>query len=127
MDFCFNYAVIIVSLIVGPVAQLVEHRPFKAVVDGSNPSGLTSLVTLYRTEIKSPKDTGGVLLFSPSDPSRFYSNIDHQESPADLCANFSAVCGSYSCTCEGEPVGLIAFQLSASVKKAGKKAATRST
>ena len=25
----------------GPVAQLVEHRPFKAGVDGSNPSGLT--------------------------------------------------------------------------------------
>ncbi len=26
----------------GPVAQLVEHRPFKAGVDGSNPSGLTN-------------------------------------------------------------------------------------
>src|SRR5690242_19312919 len=26
---------------VGPVAQLVEQRPFKAWVDGSNPSGLT--------------------------------------------------------------------------------------
>ncbi len=26
----------------GPVAQLVEQRPFKAWVDGSNPSGLTS-------------------------------------------------------------------------------------
>ena len=27
----------------GPIAQLVEHRPFKAIVLGSNPSRLTGV------------------------------------------------------------------------------------
>ena len=29
----------------GGIAQLVEHRPFKAIVEGSSPSALTYIVT----------------------------------------------------------------------------------
>ncbi len=31
----------------GPVAQLVEQRPFKAWAEGSSPSWLTSMVSRY--------------------------------------------------------------------------------
>ena len=31
----------------GPLAQLVEHFPFKEGVDGSSPSGLTTKVVLF--------------------------------------------------------------------------------
>ena len=31
----------------GPIAQLVEHLPFKQGVDGSNPSGLTILLQRF--------------------------------------------------------------------------------
>ena len=35
----------------GPVAQLVEHRPFKAGVLGSNPSRLTSYKCSYELHV----------------------------------------------------------------------------
>ena len=31
------------NFILGPLAQLVEHFPFKEGVDGSSPSGLTTI------------------------------------------------------------------------------------
>ncbi len=39
------------SMISGPVAQLVEHRPFKPRVEGSNPSGLTTYKILEEKDL----------------------------------------------------------------------------
>ena len=38
-------------VICGPLAQLVEQRPFKAWVVGSNPTRLTSLISNFKCKI----------------------------------------------------------------------------
>jgi hypothetical protein len=51
------------AVLIEPVAQLVEHRPFKALVLGSSPSGLTTQgkqLTVFPVGIHTAYDDGGV-------------------------------------------------------------------
>ena len=59
MSLVFNSTLIIG----GPLAQLVEQRPFKAWVEGSSPSRLTILIPKQKQVLESPsssqaQDTG---------------------------------------------------------------------
>ena len=54
LDLKINYGII---TFIGPLAQLVEQRPFKAWVEGSNPSRLTKRP--HRLVVRTPPFHGG--------------------------------------------------------------------